>query len=531
MDEKFLRKKSFALPKVNPFIHDLQLSMKDKLQILVMSFTLAPIRLFLIFILLIFAWLIAFISTLGLDIDSKKPVRSWRRFLFQLVTIFGRMQFFCMGFLWVNIKGERASHKEARVIVAAPHASFFDALLWFCTLPLPSCLSRAENKQAPIIGTLLKTLQPVLVVRHDPDSRKKTIQEIHRRASSQNEWPQIIVFPEGTCTNGKALITFKAGAFIPGVPVQPVLIRYPNYLDTFTWTMNGPGGLTLLWYSLCQFYIRFQVEFLPVYTPSDEEIDDPKLYAENVRFLMAQALNVPCTEHTFEDCRLMSQAKSKDLPMEAGLVEFSKLSKKLGIDINEMNEMLDEFALKSRSCKDGLMGIEEFAELLCLPITEPLKELFNLYDRDGSGKLDFREYVIGMSLLSHAAVTEKSIKIAFKVFDRNGDGTVTHDELDHVLKSVFGHDFETRNIYDKIDQENKGRITFDEFYAFVKKRPEYAKLFMTYADLEQDDMPQDKIHNITQRRASHALAGSSILSNVQYSNQGANAILKEKKDE
>nr|XP_039266199.1 lysophosphatidylcholine acyltransferase 2-like isoform X2 [Styela clava] len=529
MDEKFLRKKSFALPKVNPFIHDLQLSMKDKLQILVMSFTLAPIRLFLIFILLIFAWLIAFISTLGLDIDSKKPVRSWRRLPILLLQPIMRAVFFCMGVIWIEQKGLPASRKEAFIYVIAPHSTFYDAVP--CAIIATTVVAKQDLISAPFIGTLLKTLQPVLVVRHDPESRKKTIQEIHRRASSQNEWPQIIVFPEGTCTNGKALITFKAGAFIPGVPVQPVLIRYPNYLDTFTWTMNGPGGLTLLWYSLCQFYIRFQVEFLPVYTPSDEEIDDPKLYAENVRFLMAQALNVPCTEHTFEDCRLMSQAKSKDLPMEAGLVEFSKLSKKLGIDINEMNEMLDEFALKSRSCKDGLMGIEEFAELLCLPITEPLKELFNLYDRDGSGKLDFREYVIGMSLLSHAAVTEKSIKIAFKVFDRNGDGTVTHDELDHVLKSVFGHDFETRNIYDKIDQENKGRITFDEFYAFVKKRPEYAKLFMTYADLEQDDMPQDKIHNITQRRASHALAGSSILSNVQYSNQGANAILKEKKDE
>lgn len=524
MNEKFLRKKSFALPKVNPFIHDFQLAVKDKIQIFIMSFTIAPIRLVLILILLIVAWIIAFFSTMGMDISSKKPVKSWRRFLFQIVTIVGRVQFFCMGFLWVVVKGERASTNDARVIVAAPHASFFDALLWFCTLPLPSCLSRAENKQAPIIGTLLKTLQPVLVTRHDPESRQKTIKEIHRRASSQNDWPQIIIFPEGTCTNGKALITFKAGAFIPGVPVQPVILRYPNYLDTVTWTMNGPGGLALLWYSLCQFYIRFQVEFLPVYTPSAEEKDDPKLYAESVRQLMANALALPCTEHTFEDCRLMNQAKSKNLPMEAGLVEFSKLSKKLGINIDEMNEMLDEFALKSRSCKDGLMGIEEFAELLCLPVTESLKELFNLYDRDGSGMLDFREYVIGMSLLSHAAVTQKSVQVAFKVFDRNGTGTVTHEELDHVLKSVFGQDFDARNIYDKIDVEGKGSITYDEFYTFVKKRPEYAKLFVSYADLEQDDIPQNKIHNLSQRRSSLAFGSTG-------SSNSSNQRLDDKKDE
>jgi hypothetical protein len=26
-------------------------------------------------------------------------------------------------------------------------------------------------------------------------------------------WPQVLLFPEGTCTNGKALIKFKSGAF------------------------------------------------------------------------------------------------------------------------------------------------------------------------------------------------------------------------------------------------------------------------------------------------------------------------------
>lgn len=53
---------------------------------------------------------------------------------------------------------------------------------------------------------------------------------------------QIMVFPEGTCTNRSCLITFKPGAFYPGVPVQPVLIRYNNRTDSFTWTWDGPGA-------------------------------------------------------------------------------------------------------------------------------------------------------------------------------------------------------------------------------------------------------------------------------------------------
>lgn len=53
---------------------------------------------------------------------------------------------------------------------------------------------------------------------------------------------QILIFPEGTCTNRSCLITFKPGAFYPAVPVQPVLLRYPNKLDTVTWTWDGPGA-------------------------------------------------------------------------------------------------------------------------------------------------------------------------------------------------------------------------------------------------------------------------------------------------
>lgn len=38
---------------------------------------------------------------------------------------------------------------------------------------------------------------------------------------------------------------------------------------------------------LCQFMNYIEVKKLPVYHPSEEEKEDPKLYAENVRRLMA----------------------------------------------------------------------------------------------------------------------------------------------------------------------------------------------------------------------------------------------------
>ena len=160
---------------------------------------------------------------------------------------------------------------------------------------------------------LINYTQPVYVWREDPNSRQNTIKEIQRRVTSGDEWQQILIFPEGTCTNRKGLITFKPGAFYPGVPVQPVCIRYPNRLDTLSWTWQGPGAyvsqlvvsfilsisltidpsfvirrLELIWLTMTQFYTYCELEFLPVYVPSEEEKQNPRLFASNVRDIMAK---------------------------------------------------------------------------------------------------------------------------------------------------------------------------------------------------------------------------------------------------
>ena len=85
-------------------------------------------------------------------------------------------------------------------------------------------------------GRCIECAQALFVSREDPDSRQKTVKEIVRRSGANKEgWPQLIIFPEGSTSNRQALMAFKPGAFYPGKPVQPVLIRYPNKLDTVTW--------------------------------------------------------------------------------------------------------------------------------------------------------------------------------------------------------------------------------------------------------------------------------------------------------
>ncbi|XP_052816886.1 lysophosphatidylcholine acyltransferase 2-like isoform X1 [Mya arenaria] len=481
------RQQSLIAPEIqNPFVHNLRLGYLDILQIIIMSVTIAPLRLLLVGLCLLLAWPLAAIVVAGRsEEDKKEPLTGWRKaFDWPLLTL-GRLMVVFMGFQNIKVKGKPAGAKEAPVVVAAPHSTMFDPMLLFFLASVPSAISRAENTKMPVISALLEFTQPVLVQREDVNSRLHTIQEIQRRARTGGKWPQIIIFPEGTCTNRSCLISFKLGAFHPGVPVQPVCLRYPNRLDTVTWTWEGPGAYTLFWLTLCQFNTNLEIEFLPVYKPSAEEIADPKLFAKNVRDVVAKALDVPVTDHTFDDCRLMVKARKLNLPMEAGLVEFQKLHKKLGISLDQMHDMLEKFCSMDSQGK-GHITMEEFSRYLQLPESHSLKEVFALYDRDGSGTIDFREYVIGLSLVSTPVNTDSTISLAFQLFDSSQQGFISHEDLHDILHNAFNMtDVDVEELFRHIDADCDGKITFEEFKRFALDRPEYAPLFLAYQESQK----------------------------------------------
>ncbi|KAM8791739.1 lysophosphatidylcholine acyltransferase 2B-like [Rhynchonycteris naso] len=477
--------KSLYPPAVdNPFVQQTHITAWRWAYIILVGVVLVPVRVSCIAVLFIFLWPMAVLYTIGCSAHPAKPARSWRRKLLQPVLKFlFQLTFFVAGFL-VKVKGKKATRDEAPILVTAPHSTFFDAIV--CVeAGLPSVVSASQNARIPVAGKFLLSTQPVLVTREDPNSRKTTRNEILKRVTSKRKWPQILIFPEGVCTNRTCLVTFKLGAFSPGVPVQPVLLRYPNTLDTVTWTWQGFTGFQACMLTLSQLFTRVEVEFMPVYIPNDQEIKDPVLFANTVRINMANALGVPVTDHTYEDCRLMITAGKLQLPMEAGLVEFTKISQKLKLDWDSIHQHLDEYATIAVASNGGKIGIEEFANYLKLPISEPLRKLFALFDRNNDGSIDFREYVIGLTVLCNPTNTEKILQMSFKLFDLDEDGFITEEEMAAVLRAAFGvPDLDVSRLFQEIARQNSEYISYKNFKKFALKHPEYAKLFKSYLDLQ-----------------------------------------------
>jgi len=108
-----------------------------------------------------------------------------------------------------------------------------------------------------------------------------------------------MIFPEGSLSCNRSIFKFKPGAFAPGKPVQPIVHKFPYKYFNPTWTGAGYGGFgfdKILYLMCCQPWNRVDVAVLPVYYPDEEEKKDSKLYAENVRDLMAYVSEYPVSD-------------------------------------------------------------------------------------------------------------------------------------------------------------------------------------------------------------------------------------------
>ena len=52
-----------------------------------------------------------------------------------------------------------------------------------------------------------------------------------------------------------------------------------------------------------------------------------------------------------------------------------------------------------------------------------------MFDTDGSGGVDFTEFITGMSTFSSQADTESKLRFAFKIYDIDNDGFISNGEL------------------------------------------------------------------------------------------------------
>lgn len=279
--------------------------------------TLLPLRVVLATITVVLYYLICRVCTLFMapnredEQEDYAHMGGWRRsVLYWSGRVLSRIMLFAFGFYWiqetvrdpkingsidneVDSNGQSEEEGERPGVIVSNHVSHMD-ILYHMSSSFPSFVAKRSVGKLPLVGLISKCLGCVYVQRESKSSNTKgvsavvneRIQEAHENKSA----PMMMLFPEGTTTNGDYILPFKTGAFLAKAPVLPVILKYPYERFSPAWdSISGVRHVILL---LCQFVNKMTVTRLPVYYPSQEEKDNPKLYAENVRKLMAREGNL-----------------------------------------------------------------------------------------------------------------------------------------------------------------------------------------------------------------------------------------------
>ena len=132
----------------------------------------------------------------------------------------------------VTVRGAPISHGSAMLV--SNHVSYLDIIiLGSCTLG--SFVSKAEVRDWPLFGLLAKQQRTVFIERKRSAAKEQRAMLESRIRSGD----RLILFPEGTTSDGQRTLTFKTSLFdiasIEGadgkvVPVQPVTLAY-THLD------------------------------------------------------------------------------------------------------------------------------------------------------------------------------------------------------------------------------------------------------------------------------------------------------------
>nr|7U0T_A Chain A, Serine/threonine-protein phosphatase 2B catalytic subunit gamma isoform,Calcineurin subunit B type 1 fusion [Homo sapiens] len=122
----------------------------------------------------------------------------------------------------------------------------------------------------------------------------------------------------------------------------------------------------------------------------------------------------------------------------------------------------------------GSLSVEEFMSLPELQQNPLVQRVIDIFDTDGNGEVDFKEFIEGVSQFSVKGDKEQKLRFAFRIYDMDKDGYISNGELFQVLKMMVGNnlkDTQLQQIVDKTiinaDKDGDGRISFEEFCAVV----------------------------------------------------------------
>ncbi|KAM8750577.1 guanylyl cyclase inhibitory protein [Acanthopagrus schlegelii] len=146
-----------------------------------------------------------------------------------------------------------------------------------------------------------------------------------------------------------------------------------------------------------------------------------------------------------------------------------------------VTELYEWFRKFINECPSGLITLHEFQRHFCngtvgSESAEYAEQIFRTLDSNGDGVVDFREYVMAISMLIDGSAVEK-LQWSFRLYDKDSDGAITREEMLEIMQAVYKMSVAaaltkansltaeecTNRIFVRLDKDNNAIISLEEF--------------------------------------------------------------------
>lgn len=134
----------------------------------------------------------------------------------------------------------------------------------------------------------------------------------------------------------------------------------------------------------------------------------------------------------------------------------------------QIAEFKDAFVLFDKD-GDGIVTTIELGTVMRSlgqnPTESELQDMINKVDADGDGCINFPEFLTMMARKMKDTDSEEEIKVAFRVFDKDGNGYISGAELRQVMTNLGEAltDEEIEEMIGEADIDGDNQVNYEEF--------------------------------------------------------------------